>query len=173
MKIISKGKVLKEQLFLNPLMKLPKTFIPKKVKELNPEDIKIFTPGLEDLILGSVNGKVCEERIISILVSNHLYNAHYSHLGITPYQVSKVAITKYDNDHHNILLIEYTDEKDLINNLEKIYANGSEFLDRWYPVKFMERFLHKNNIAVYINGEQDFIKTAAEHYKKLGFKQIA
>lgn len=153
-------------------MKIPKTFIPKKIKEINPDDIETTPETLEDLILETVNGMKCDELILSQLVSNHLYNAHYSHLGITPYQISRIAIAKYNKDHHNILLIEYIEKKDILNNLERIYANGSEYLDRWYPVKFMERFLHKNNLAVYINGEKDFIKTAAEHYKKLGFKKI-
>lgn len=154
-------------------MEIPKIFIPENEKEINPNKIKPQTLSLEELILESINGISCDEKVLSRLISSSLSNDYYSYLGIDASRINRIAVAKYDNGgSQSILLMEYKQEKELFNSLEKIYEGGSEYLDQWYKasIRFAERFLYKNNIAVYINGNEEFTKQAVEQYKKLGFE---
>jgi len=149
-------------------MKIPKIFVPEKIKEIDSNKTEIPIMTLEDLILGSINSISCDEKTITTRVSS--YSSWFEEAGIKIRFVERVAVSNYGVD--SITLIEYKTEQDLDENMKELCKKGKENFDK-YRTKFKEIFLFKNNVTIYLNGDEDFNKEAANRYKRLGFKHTS
>ncbi len=152
-------------------MKVPETFVSKDKKEIDPSKIEITTMSLEDLIPKSINRMSCEEKIVTGLVNSYyVYNPDFNRLAQDYPIVSRMAIARYDDGNKKIVLMEYKKQHDLINSLQEI----SEYIDTYHMNDrrdfLKKRLFSKNNILVWLAGDDCFTESAAIHYKSLGFE---
>jgi len=67
------------------------------------------------------------------------------------------------------ILIQYKYETSLIDNLDNIFLKG---MSQENEINFIDTFLFKKNIAIYLEGNVDFINRFRDYYRKKGFKQL-
>lgn len=151
-------------------MKIPEIFvierteasekIKKHVKKEHKHDLEDFI--IDKKIMG------CERFSIYDIDTT---NPEFLHVrGIGPEVVEKAVFANYDES--TVLMVQYKTQEDITKNLRKLFKKGILFYENHREGEFIEIFLFKNNIAVYLQGCGDFNKKAAKHYRNLGFKQL-
>ncbi len=150
-------------------MKIPQVFIFKGTETSGEKkDIKKeYKNSLEDFIIDKeIMG--CERFSIYDI---DITNPDFLHVrGIGPEVVEKAVFANYADS--TIMLVQYKTQEDLTKNLKQLFKKGILLYENHSKIEFIEIFLFKNNIAVYLQGRDDFNKKAAEHYRNLGFKQL-
>lgn len=152
-------------------MKLPEIFIGEGTSGEKKHVKKEYKPNLEDFI---IDKEIIGCRSFSIFdIDMGMDSTDYGFLhvrGIKPEIVEKAIFTHYDEN--TIMLIQYKTQEDINKNLRQLFKKGILFYEKHSETEFIEIFLFKNNIAVYLQGKDDFNKEAANHYKRKGFKQL-
>lgn len=167
-------------------MKIPRTFIPTKSKEIDVDKLKEpdkRKTHLEDLvphhIFGYKNKKIFVKPFLDDL-DNQFVNANKGvkiqavkllrERGIDEKAVEKMVIALYNQGH--LILIQYKTEADLYANKKGLFEGGIRHYASPYFPGFCEIFLLKENITVYPEGNEAFTKGLIKHYRKQGFKQL-
>jgi len=151
-------------------MKLPKAFIPEDLKGIN---IKISKKhrnqrgninSLEYIIPKEILGFKKREEHKPIFVGDVVLKG-----GVDTKSLKKTAVVWYNMER--MVLLQYKTETHLLNNLKNIFENGL-VLYSGNKIKFTKRFLFKDDISVYLDGGEKFVKELIPYYRKLGFKQL-
>ncbi len=147
-------------------MRVPKIFIPDNPKDIinspkKPKPKQIS--GLESLIPEKVSGVEKREEHPPFLGNCVLKG------GVDTKSLKKTAVTWYD--FNRLILLQYKTEVHLANNLKSVFENGL-VLYKGNKIEFTKRFLFKDNISVYLEGDENFTKELITYYRKKGFKQL-
>lgn len=161
-------------------MDIPETFKPKEFQGINLEYPKEPISDIESVIMEESfvdctkkhieNWDVAYPSLINLGVNiGHIDKA----IHVTYYDENRMEFGKYGvgPSKYTINLIEYHSKNILDKDLESLFDKGVEFY--LSKDKFMERFLFKDKIAIYIDGNKPFIKKSVNYYRGLGFKQLS
>lgn len=150
-------------------MKIPQIFIPDNPKEININNFKRFknskkrADNLENLILKNVLGYEKREE----------HNTSHGNCvlkgGVDIKSLKKTAVIRYN--FNRIVLLQYKTETDLLKNLRSVFENGF-ILYSGNKLNFFQRFLFKDNISIYLEGDKKFTKELQAYYRSLGFKHL-
>ena len=150
-------------------MKVPKSFVPKKPKELDLEELK--KPKGQDKLLEDL---VAHEGYLGCdhkkIYDNPLPSEDLDNRGINAKSLRKTLVVQYDSG--SITVFQYKSKNALKNNLRQIFEKSSVFYNPRFGATFFGRFLFKNNFAIFVEGGYLFIPRAVKHYRQKGFKQL-
>ncbi len=149
-------------------MKIPKIFtVEGKEREIKKHPKKQYKRTIEDF----VDKQLMEYQKLDVYDINMALNPDFLKVrGIEPEIIEKAVFAHYGDN--TIMLVQYKTKEDLTKNLRKLFKKGILFYENHCEAEFIERFLFKDNITVYLQGNDDFNKKAANHYSKKGFKQL-
>jgi len=169
-------------------MKIPKTFIPIKPKELDSSKLKEPDKRktcLEDLVPHHTLGYLFKDKKIFVKpflddLDNQFLKVNKGvktqavkllrERGVDEKAVEKMVLALYNCGH--LILIQYRTEADLCANKKELFEKGICHYASPYSLGFCEIFLLKENVTVYPEGTEAFIKGVIKHYKTKGFKQL-
>lgn len=170
-------------------MKIPKIFINEREKEYKKQSKKILVETLEELVndeklyneIGRINlngqtkisnnvhkyDLITGVQQMTLMGGRKLVNRGIN-FGVVEkaFSVSYHSTTSY---YKEAIFVQYKDETSLVNNLEEIFLKGMRYDTE---IKFIETFLFKKNITLYLEGDKDFINAFRDYYRKKGFKQL-
>lgn len=171
-------------------MKLPKIFITEREKGYKKQPKKIDNETLEELVddenlhdeIGRINidgqTKISNnvrkyDLITGVKQMTLMGGRKLVNRGLNFESVEKAFSVSYhsptSSHYKEAIFVQYKDETSLIDNLEEVFLKGMRCETE---TKFIETFLFKKNIAVYLEGDENFINTFRDYYRKKGFKQL-
>lgn len=151
-------------------MKIPKVFVGEGTEvKIKKREKEVYN--LEDFVYKEIRGYK-KSSVFDIDMGMETGNTGFLHgRGIEPKSVEKAVFVHYNNN--TIMLIKHNRPEDITKDLRKLFKKGTLFYEKNSSItEFTEIFLFKNNIAVYLQGKDDFNKKAADYYRRKGFKQL-
>lgn len=167
-------------------MDVPETFASKEFKGKDLEYLKKPTYSIESLILEESFVDCNRKHVGPWEFTSHFFTERpiLSDLGINPKHIEKAVYVDYYDDKikqfgkygvgssmYTIRFVQYPSKSCLDEELENLFEEGIKFYKS--KNRFMKRFLFKDKIAIYIDGNEEFIKKSVNYYRKLGFKQLS
>jgi len=152
-------------------MKIPKTFVPKNLKEIDLKNSKNKIKDLESLILDESEVNCSSQTVYEVDINSddHVIET-LDEWGFYTKKSKKLILVMYDY-YERLVICQYKSAKDLKNNLKPIFEKGMSVQD-YSDIQFTEKFLFKGNVAIFADFFEHTIKDVVKHYRKMGFKQL-
>lgn len=147
-------------------MKTPKTFIQKDLKKIKSYDSEKNIQDTSQLIADEFILD-CNEKSIREL---DLYNNFLSGRGVDTETLEKILLVWYDNSIR-VILFQYKTKASLTKSLRNAFEEGMMYHSE-RELKFTEKFLFKDKIAIHLDGKKTSIEKLVSYYRNLGFKQL-